>query len=81
VRTSTKAEARIIEMLKEHSPIERFALLHTNAPEEAEAFYAKIKDLIPDSEVYSMDITPVIGVHIGPGAVRYAIISKIPVSK
>jgi DegV family protein with EDD domain len=81
VRTSTKAEARIIEMLKEHSPIERFALLHTNAPEEAEAFYAKIKDLIPDSEVYSMDITPVIGVHIGPGAVGYAIISKIPVSK
>ena len=81
VRTSVKAEARIIEMLKEHSPIERFALLHTNAPEEAEAFYAKIKDLIPAGEVYSMDITPVIGVHIGPGAVGYAIISKNPVSK
>jgi DegV family protein with EDD domain len=81
VRTAAKAEARIIEMLKEHLPIERFALLHTNAPEESKAFYAKIKDLIPDGEVYSMDITPVIGVHIGPGAVGYAIISKNPVSK
>ena len=79
VRTSSKAEARIIEMLEEHQPIERFALLHTNAPEEARFFHSKIKDLIPDSEVYSMDITPVIGVHIGPGAVGYAIISNKPV--
>ena len=67
VRTSSKAEARIIEMLKEHQPIERFALLHTNAPREANAFLAKIKNLLPDNEIYSMDITPVIGVHIGPG--------------
>jgi len=81
VRTSSKAEARIIEMLEEHQPIERFALLHTNAPEEANAFYASIKDLLPDGEVYSMDITPVIGAHIGPGAVGYAIISKKPVGK
>ncbi len=76
VRTSSKAEDRIIEMLEEHQPIERFALLHTNAPEEANAFYARIKNLIPEGEIYSMDITPVIGVHIGPGAVGYAIISK-----
>jgi len=81
VRTTSKAEARIIEMLEEHQPIERFALLHTNAPDEANAFYARIKELLPDGEVYSMDITPVIGVHIGPGAVGYAIISKKPVGK
>ena len=81
VRTTQKAEARLIQMLKEHQPIERFALLHTNAPEQANAFYARIKDLLPDGEVYSMDITPVIGVHIGPGAVGYAIISKEPVEK
>ena len=63
-------------MLKEHQPIERFALLHTNAPDEANAFLSKIKNLLPDNEIYSMDITPVIGVHIGPGAVGYAIVSK-----
>ena len=78
VRTSSKAEDRIIEMLKEHQPIERFALLHTNAPDEANAFLEKIKDLLPESEMYSMDITPVIGVHIGPGAVGYAIVSQKP---
>jgi len=76
VRTTQKAEARLVKMLEEHQPIERFALLHTNAPEEANAFHLRIVDLIPEGEVYSMDITPVIGAHIGPGAVGYAIISK-----
>jgi DegV family protein with EDD domain len=79
VRTSSKAEARIIEMLKAHLPIERFALLHTNAPKAANAFLGKIKHLLPEGEIYSMDITPVIGVHIGPGAVGYAIVSKNPI--
>jgi DegV family protein with EDD domain len=78
VRTSSKAEARIIEMLEEHQPIERFALLHTDATDEANAFLSRIKHLLPDNEIYSMDITPVIGVHIGPGAVGYAIVSKTP---
>ena len=77
VRTTKKAEARLIKMLEEHQPIERFALLHTNAPEKAEAFLALVADLIPAREAYSsVDITPVIGAHIGPGAIGYAIISK-----
>ena len=81
VRTSSRAETRLIQMLEEHQPIERFALLHTNAPQDADAFFARIKGLIPKGEVYSMDITPVIGSHIGPGAVGYAIISMTPVAK
>ena len=76
VRTSEKAEARLIEMLQDRMPIERFALLHTNAAEKAESFRSRIADALPDTKVYSMDITPVIGAHIGPGAVGYAIISE-----
>ena len=76
VRTAAKAEARLVELLKENLPIEKFALLHTNAAEKAEAFRARIADLLPEGTVYSMDITPVIGAHIGPGAVGYAIVSK-----
>jgi DegV family protein with EDD domain len=75
VRTSQRAEKRLIQLLKEHQPIERFALLHTNAAEAAEAFRARIESFLPGQEVYSMDITPVIGAHIGPGAIGYAIIS------
>lgn len=76
VRTTTKADKKLIDLLEPYLPIERFALLHTNAPLEAEAFRSKIAHLIPEGEVYSMDITPVIGAHIGPGAVGYAVVSK-----
>jgi DegV family protein with EDD domain len=76
VRTSLRAEKRLVELLEQHLPIERFALLHTNAQKKAEEFKHKVQDLLPDGEVYSMDITPVIGVHIGPGAVGYAVVTK-----
>jgi DegV family protein with EDD domain len=79
VRTKAKAESRLVQMLEAYRPVERFALVHTNAPAEAEAFRSRIAHLIPKGEVFSMDITPVIGAHIGPGAVGYAVVSKIPV--
>jgi DegV family protein with EDD domain len=77
VRTSNKAEKRLISLLEERIPIERFALLHTNAHEKAEDFKNKIRDFLPAGEIFSMDITPVIGAHLGPGAVGYAIVSKL----
>jgi DegV family protein with EDD domain len=76
VRTTSRAEARLVEMLEEHQPLERFALLHTNAPKKADEFRTKISHLLPEGEIYIMDITPVIGTHIGPGAVGFALISR-----
>ncbi|MCJ7568330.1 MAG: DegV family protein [Anaerolineales bacterium] len=76
VRTTSKAFQRLAALLEERQPIERFALLHTNAPEAAENFRMRIAHFIPEGLTYSMDITPVIGAHIGPGAVGFSIISK-----
>lgn len=78
VRTSHKAEARLLKMLEERQPIEHFSLLHTNSPEQAMAFHEQAAHLIPAEITYSMDITPVIGAHLGPGAVGYMIVSKKP---
>lgn len=76
VRTSLRAEKRLASLLEDNFPLERFALLHTNAQEKARAFLHRIQALVPGGEVLAMDITPVIGVHIGPGAVGYALVSK-----
>ena len=76
VRTLIKAEQRLLEMFKGYHPFDKVAVLHTNAQEKAQEFLNKVSDLMPDGEIYSVDITPVIGSHIGPGAVGYAIISK-----
>ena len=79
VRTSEKAERRLLQMLEEYQPLERIALLHTNAHDKAQALLKRASNLIPKGDVYTMDITPVIGAHLGPGALGYAIISKNPV--
>lgn len=78
VRTTHKAKTRLLKMLEEHQPIEHFSLLHTNVPEQAMAFREQAAYLLPAEITYFMDITPVIGAHLGPGAVGYAIISKNP---
>ena len=76
VRTSIRAEKRLISLLEDYVPIEKFALLHTNAHAKAEEFKKKIAEYLPEGEIFSMDITPVIGAHLGPGAVGFAIVSK-----
>jgi len=76
VRTSKKAFQRLVDMLKKNLPIERFALVHTNAAEKAQEFKQVIMEHLPKGKVFSMDITPVLGVHLGPGAVGFAMISE-----
>lgn len=76
VRTTRKAEERLVQLLNERTPIERFALVHTNAAQEARSFQKRIEHLVPAGSDLAMDITPVIGAHIGPGAVGYAIVKK-----
>jgi DegV family protein with EDD domain len=76
VRTSRKAENRLIQLIEAHRPVERFALLHTNAPDKAQAFRQRLHGVVEHIEDFSMGITPVIGAHIGPGALGFALISE-----
>jgi DegV family protein with EDD domain len=76
VRTSGKAMDRLLALLNEVSPVEKAALVHTHAPEKAEALRQRAAHLLPLGEIPSVDITPVIGAHIRPGAVGFACVSR-----
>jgi DegV family protein with EDD domain len=75
VRTTNGAFGRLENLLAERAPFERVALVHTHAVEQAELLKGRIERLLPEGELISVDITPVIGAHIGPGAVGFACIS------
>ncbi|MGD8605498.1 MAG: DegV family protein [Anaerolineales bacterium] len=75
VRTDAKAMDYVRGLLEERAPFERVALVHTHASEKAELLRQKCADLLPQEELLSVDITPVIGANIGPGAVGFAVIS------
>ena len=72
VRTRKAALARVVELLAGLGPLEELALVHTHAPEESEALARMAGNLIPgEAASLSAEVTPVIGTHIGPGAVGF----------
>lgn len=76
VRTRERATQRLLEMLHDVGNVERIAIVHTHSPERVAELRKQAAHLLPDGEILSTDITPVIGAHIGPGAVGFAIVGK-----
>jgi DegV family protein with EDD domain len=76
VRTRSRAISHLVKLLNSCAPLERAALVHTHAPGRAEEVRQLVEPLLPQGEVWSMDITPVIGAHIGPGAVGLACVTR-----
>ena len=75
VRTRKAALARVIELLGGVGSLEELALVHTHAPEEAEALGREARYLDPEGTLsLSAEVTPVIGTHIGPGTVGFVTI-------
>jgi DegV family protein with EDD domain len=73
-RTTSGALKRVIEILTELAPFEQAAVVHTHAAARAEQLRAQVRHLLPKGSTLSLDITPVIGAHIGPGAVGFAVV-------
>ncbi len=76
VRTSQRAMKRLVEILEGLGPLERVALVHTNAAARAEELRCMSANLLPQGKLRSVDITPVIGANIGPGAVGFACVTE-----
>jgi len=66
----------VVDLLREKGPLERVAIVHTHAPAHVEELRQLAAHLLPAGEILSMDITPVIGAHIGPGAAGFAVITE-----
>jgi len=72
VRTRNGAQFRLIQLTSELGPLEELALVHTHAPDKAQALAHKAGQLFPTGATpLSAEVTPVIGSHIGPGAVGF----------
>jgi DegV family protein with EDD domain len=76
VRTRDRAMKRLVEMLAAVGVLERVAIVHTHAqPERIAELHALAADLLPQGDILTEDITPVIGAHIGPNAVGFAVLA------
>ena len=68
VRTRSRAIPRMVEYFKSDMPVEHLAVMHAEAPEEAEQIAAALRQEFPGREVTVGQIGAVLGTHTGPKA-------------
>jgi DegV family protein with EDD domain len=73
-RSFAKAFDKLISIASTWINIKRLAVLHSGAPERAEELAEQVVNLCPNP-LMIVDVTTVIGVHVGPGCVGLAVLS------
>lgn len=76
VRTQKKAIKRLSEMLREHGPFEKIALLYSGSVQNVNALMNEIRDLLSDVSPWVEVLNPILGAHLGPGVFGFACVSK-----
>jgi fatty acid kinase fatty acid binding subunit len=76
VRTRSRAIARMVEFLRGELPVEHVAVMHAQAPDEAETIAAGLRKELPDQEIVIGKIGAVLGTHTGPRALGAVYIKK-----
>jgi DegV family protein with EDD domain len=76
VRTRARAIPRLLERLRQDLPVERLAVMHAQAPEDAQRMRAQLAADLPDVQVDVGEIGAVLGTHVGPGAVGLTYLTR-----
>ena len=74
-RTRKKGIAHLIKLFQQLGPLEKFALLHTNALDEAE----QIREILNNTTSFSpliVNVTTIVGTHVGPNGLGFAAVVK-----
>lgn len=74
VRTRSKGIARLMSVLHDLGPLERLAILHTNAESEARQILESFAPQLLTTPLL-VNITTVIGVHVGPNGLGFAAVT------
>jgi len=74
-RTRHKGKERLHQILRDLGPLERLAILHTNAETEAFEFLQTITSK-PLTKPMIINVTTIIGVHTGPKALGFTAVTQ-----
>ncbi len=79
VRTRRRSIQRLIELVAELGPLEELAVLHTNAPQEAQRLAEEISFLHPLERILIAEAGVIIGTHAGPNGLGVAcVVARCP---
>ena len=75
VRTTKQANVRMMSFMRQGGSLERLAILHTSAEARAREFLNQLMNEMSQSlprEILIINVTTVIGTHVGPNALGFA---------
>jgi fatty acid-binding protein DegV len=76
-RTVNGSIERLLKILKSLGPLDKLELVHAHAPERAARLAEAASAYFPVRNIqYSVDITPVLGSHLGPGVFGFVAVQK-----
>lgn len=78
VRTKRKALQRLIALAEEQAngrPVHA-AIVHANVPQAAQEFRAEVTQHLNCEDIFTVEFSPVIGVHVGPGTIGIALYAE-----
>jgi DegV family protein with EDD domain len=78
VRTKRKALQRLIALAEQQAnggPV-RVGIVHANAPQAAQGFRDKVEKRLKCKEIFTVEFSPVISVHVGPGTIGIALYAE-----
>ena len=76
VRTRSRAIPRMVEYFRADLPVEHVAVMHAQAPDEAETIAADLRKALPGLEIPIGSIGCVLATHTGPKALGLVYIKK-----
>jgi DegV family protein with EDD domain len=78
VRTSRKALQRLLELAGEHAagqPV-HVGIVHADAADVAREFQAEVESRLNCKEIFTVECSPNIAVHVGPGTIGIALYTE-----
>jgi DegV family protein with EDD domain len=76
VRTRSRAIPRMVAFFRTEMPVETLAVMHAQAPDEAEQIAGALRRELPDLDIPIGQIGCVLGTHTGPGALGLVYIKR-----
>jgi len=74
-RTHRNGVERLLHLLHNLGKLERLAILHTNAEEEARNFLEKLRPEL-STPAFFVNVTTIIGAHVGPNGLGFAAVVR-----
>jgi len=74
-RTRSKGIAHLMKLLRSLGPLERLAILHTNAEDDARQFLADLDPQLSTPPLI-VNVTTIIGTHVGPAGLGFVAVVK-----